>query len=125
MNARIANRMRAAVGAAMVAATLLASCTTFIQPVRCEGGDYRCNEQSDVKFCEYQAVRVEGADCAAMGLAASKNFCVVTHTACVDTAYEVKARTCRVIQYRPLREWRECSPGTPTFARERGPTLAM
>jgi hypothetical protein len=72
----------------------------------------------DVKFCEDEAVAVEGRDCEALGLAASKHFCVVKSkdATCADTHYELKDRDCRVKQYQGVREWRECSPGTPTFA---------
>jgi len=93
----------------------LSSCTTAIQPVKCEGGPFRCNERADVKFCEYQAVAVQGTDCADVGLVESKNFCVVTKARCVDTSYSVKGRDCRVLEYRAVRQWRECSQGTPTF----------
>jgi hypothetical protein len=106
--------------ALLVAAPSLIGCTTIIQPVTCEGGPYRCSPDSrDVKFCENEAIEVEGADCAALGIAPSKPFCVVTpsHTRCVDTNYEVKDRDCKVLKYRTSREWRVCSPGTPTFAR--------
>lgn len=102
-------------GLVVVAAALFSSCTTYVRPVKCDGGPYRCNGEPNVRFCEYEAVAVEGADCAELGLAASKSFCVITHAACVDTHYAVKDRNCRVVQYRALREWRECSAGTPTF----------
>ena len=104
--------------ALLVAASLPAGCTTTLRPVKCEGGPYRCFEESrDVKFCESEAIAVEGSDCASLGLAASKPFCVVTSQTCmVQTHYEVKDRDCKVLQYRAVREWRVCSPGTPTFA---------
>lgn len=104
----------------LVVAPSLGGCTTAIHPVTCEGGAYRCNQGSrDVKFCENEAVTVEGSGCAALGVAPSKAFCVVTpaHTKCVDASYEVKDRDCKVLEYRTVREWRVCSPGTPTFAR--------
>jgi hypothetical protein len=101
----------------IIATTWFLSCTTMIQPVKCEAGPYRCNAGSrDVKFCENEVVAVQGSDCADMGLAVSKHFCVVTSATCTDTHYEVKGRDCNVLEYRSVREWRECSPGTPTFA---------
>lgn len=105
--------------ALLFAAPSLAGCTTTIQPVRCEDAPYRCNPDArDVKFCENEAITVEGADCAALGIAPSKAFCVVTpsHTRCVDTNYAVRDRDCKVLEYNTVREWRVCSPGTPTFA---------
>lgn len=106
--------------AALLVATLsLVGCTTTIQPVACQGGPYRCNAESrDVKFCEDEVVAVEGADCTDLGLAPSKHFCVVKSQdeACADTHYALKGRDCEVRQYRALREWRDCSAGTPTFA---------
>ena len=102
-----------------VTATSLAGCTTGIHPVNFEVGAYRCQPGSrDVKFCENEAVEVEGPDCDSLGLAASKPFCVVTpsHSSCIETHYEVTGKNCKVLQYRALREWRVCSPGTPTFA---------
>lgn len=99
----------------LVGAASLPSCTTFIRPVKCEGPPFTCNDRTDVKFCEYEAVALDGADCADVGLVTSKNFCVVTAAACVDTTYAVKDRDCKVREYRAVREWRECHPGTPTF----------
>jgi hypothetical protein len=96
-------------------AVLLAGCTTFVDPVQCHGPAFTCNERSDVKFCEYQAVAVEGTACADVGLVEAKDFCVVTATACVDTSYAVKGRDCRVLEYRPVRAWRQCPAGTVTF----------
>ncbi len=69
-----------------------------------------------MKFCEYEAVAVEGADCAEVGLVASKHFCVVTRSKCIGTNYEVKDRNCKVLQYTAIRQWPECSADTPTFA---------
>ena len=117
----MARELRAAFRSELIAslfiagAALLPSCTTFIRPVKCEGPPFTCNERTDVKFCEYSAVAVEGADCADVGLVAAKNFCVVTATACVDTTYAVKDRDCKVREYRAVREWRQCTSGTPTF----------
>ncbi len=108
------------VAAALLAAALSqAGCTTSIQPVRCQGGPYRCSEEArDVKFCEDEAIAVEGADCGDLGLAPSKLFCIVKpqDETCSDTHYEVKDRDCKVRQYRAVREWRNCSAETPTFA---------
>jgi hypothetical protein len=98
-----------------VVAAGLPSCTTYIQPVTCEGPPFSCNERTDVKFCEYEAVALDGPDCSGVGLVASKDFCVVTATACRNTTYAVKDRDCTVLQYRPVREWRTCPAGTPTF----------
>lgn len=99
----------------LAGAATLPSCTTYIRPVKCEGPPFTCNERTDVKFCEYEAVALAGADCADVGLVASKSFCVVTASACVDTTYAVKDRDCKVREYRAVREWRACPPGTPTF----------
>ncbi len=112
---RLAERLLAAL---VVATGLLLGCTTTIRPVTCTGGPYRCQEGArDVKFCENEALAVEGSECAGLGLAASKHFCVVTPQTCVmQTHYEVKDRDCRVLEYQAVREWRVCSPGTPTFA---------
>jgi hypothetical protein len=114
---RLATRLLAAL---LFAASLLAGCTTTLHHVTCEGGPYRCHEGSgDVMFCENEAIAVEGPDCAAVGLAASKHFCVVVpqpEPCAGETRFEMKGGDCKVLQYRALREWRECSPGTPTFA---------
>jgi hypothetical protein len=114
---RFAGRLLAAL---FVAALSLAGCTTAVRPVQCTGGPYRCHENSgDVMFCENEAVALEGSDCAAVGLAPSKHFCVVVpqpQSCASETHYEVKDRDCKVLRYRALREWRECSPETPTFA---------
>jgi hypothetical protein len=71
-----------------------------------------------VKFCEYEALAVDGSDCPALGLIASKRFCIVTpeYAPCVETRYEVADRVCRVLDQHPLGEWRECSQGAPTFS---------
>jgi hypothetical protein len=100
----------------LAAAVWLPSCTTFVEPVQCQGPPFSCNERSDVKFCQYTAVAVEGTDCANVGMVASKDFCVVTATACVDTSYAVKGRDCRVLEYHAVRAWRQCPVGTPTFS---------
>jgi hypothetical protein len=111
--------VRMILAAVPVAALSLSGCTTTIQPVRCQGGPYRCSEGSrDVKFCENEVIASEGADCGDLGLAASKHFCIVKREddTCADNRYELKGRACTVRQYRAVREWRECSAGTPTFA---------
>jgi hypothetical protein len=110
-----ASRSRLLAYLVLAAPAWLPSCTTFIRPVKCEGPPFTCNERTDVKFCEYEAVALDGADCGDVGLVASKNFCVVTAAACVDTTYAVKDRDCKVLEYRAVREWRECPPRTPTF----------
>jgi hypothetical protein len=102
-----------------LAASWLLGCTTYVTPVACTGGAFRCNERRDVKFCHYEAVEVEGADCASVGLAASKPFCVVepsfATSACGKTDYEVSSRDCRVVSYRTLEETSECIVGAPVF----------
>jgi hypothetical protein len=115
---RIAARVLRAV-LLLVAAAWSAGCTTSVQPVQCQGGPYRCNVGfRDVKFCEDEAVAVAGAGCTALGLAPSRHFCIVKpeDASCADTRYELKGLDCQVSEYRPVREWRECSEGTPTFA---------
>jgi hypothetical protein len=99
-------------------ALAVASCTTYLRPVECRGGPFKCNEPLDVAFCEYVATSVEGSDCARLGLADGKSFCVVTHDRCRSTRYALRDADCRVVRYEPVREFRECSPGTPTFDAE-------
>jgi hypothetical protein len=114
-------RKRKVASGRMLIATLfsgvlsVSSCTTFIEPVKCQGPPFTCNEHTDVKFCEYEALSVQGADCSDLGLAPVKDFCVVTTTGCVHTSYAVKGRDCRVQEYRAVRDWRQCPAGTPTF----------
>jgi hypothetical protein len=67
-------------------------------------------------FCENEAVAVEGKDCEAFGLAPSRHFCVVTDGSCPATHYALADHDCRVLKYSAVRQWRQCSPGTPTFA---------
>lgn len=112
---RAAFRIQLVASFVLAEAALLPSCTTYVQPVTCEGPPFTCNERTDVKFCQYEALRLEGSDCAAAGLVASREFCVVTATGCVDTTYAVKDRDCRVLEYRAVRTWRVCPAGTPTF----------
>jgi len=106
---------RVAVTLAALAALAATACTTYIQPVRCEGGPFECNEHNDVHFCEYVAVEVQGAECEKVGLRPAQHFCVATPAACVDTTYELEDRGCKVARYQAVRQWRECSTGSPTF----------
>jgi hypothetical protein len=108
-------RIKLVASLVLAEAALLSSCTTYVQPVKCEGPPFSCNERTDVKFCQYRAVALEGSECAAVGLVASRDFCVVTATACVDTTYAVKDRDCKVLEYTAVRAWRMCPAGTPTF----------
>jgi hypothetical protein len=110
---------RVLLAASVVTALPSAGCTTTIHPIKCQGGPYRCYEDSrDVKFCEHEAVVVAGRDCADLGIGPSKHFCIVKREdeTCSDAEYELNGRDCKVQQYRAVRQWRECSPGTPTFA---------
>jgi hypothetical protein len=100
---------------ALVGAVPLPGCTTYVQPIECEGARYRCGEHHDIRFCEYIAVSVTGADCTELGLIESKPFCVVTPGRCLDTHFVARDRNCDVRRYQGVREWAECSPGTPTF----------
>jgi hypothetical protein len=100
----------------LVAAAALSSCTTFMHPVTCGAGRFRCGPKSDVKFCENVALAVQGSDCPSLGLAPSKRFCFVSKEQCVHTSYAVKDRDCVIVRYKPVQEWSECSEGTPTFA---------
>jgi hypothetical protein len=97
---KVAFRIQLLASLGLAEATLLPSCTTYLQSVKCAGPPFTCNERSDVKFCEYQAVALEGTDCESAGLAPSKDFCVVTATACVDTTYALRDRDCKVLDYR-------------------------
>ena len=103
--------------AALVVSVWLTSCTTSLTPVACRGGPYACNERRDVRFCEREAIEVQGADCPSARLAPGQRFCVVVSSAshCASTAYEVRGVSCKVVGYRPVQEGAECSPGTPTF----------
>jgi hypothetical protein len=107
-------RLSVASFALLAAAT---SCTTTLRPVKCQGKPYACNEYTDIMFCEYEAIAIEGADCADLGLAPAKHFCVVTSSRCADnTNYDVDDKfDCKILQYRTLLQAGECSPGTPTF----------
>ena len=63
------------------------------------------------------AVSVDGADCGALGIVASKHFCVVTPSACTETDYVVRGRDCRVLRYESVRDriHAECGPEVPMF----------
>lgn len=89
-------------------------------PVQCEHRPYHCSGPTDVEFCELQAMSVEGADCADLGLAPKKHFCFVmpAHMHCAHTNYTVKGRDCRIVEYRDIRQWSECTAGSPTFVTE-------
>jgi len=110
-----AGGLRRVLGLALTVALTLPCCTTFMRPVTCGDKRHACGERHDVKFCENVVVAVEGADCAGAGLIAGKPFCYVSSGPCVHTTYALKDRDCVVREYTPLREWYECSPGTPTF----------
>jgi len=118
----------------LLATSLLASgCTTFLEPTTCPPAvltsppdpasarnhstqTTACGGIHDARFCDYIAREVAGADCAALGVVASKHFCVVTQGACVNTSYAVKGRDCRVVRYETVRDnafAEECSPGSP------------
>ena len=101
---------------ALGAAVFVPSCTTYVQPATCERGSTACGGIHDARFCDYVAVSVEGADCASLGLAEAKHFCVVT-TRCVDTDYVVRDHDCKVVRYQKVRDSMraECAPGAPTF----------
>jgi len=102
----------------MLLATLIASgCTTLVQPTTCEPGATTCGGIHDARFCEHVATELEGRDCAALGLAPSGHFCVVTTTGCRETTYAVREQDCRVLRYETVRDamQAECPPGAPTF----------
>jgi hypothetical protein len=102
--------------AATVAVSMaLASCTAPMVPTDCGRQAFRCGAVSDVKFCESVALDVEGSDCTSLGVEPSKPFCYATRARCVHADYAVKGRDCKVLRYQPVREWSECSLGTPTF----------
>jgi hypothetical protein len=102
----------------LLVASSMAGCTTFVTPVACTGGPHACNERADVKFCEREAVAVQGADCPGVRLAPGGRFCVVMSQAsvCASTAYRVKDLDCRIVTYRAIQEGQECPVGEPTFA---------
>jgi|HubBroStandDraft_1064217.scaffolds.fasta_scaffold331937_2 hypothetical protein len=108
--------MRRLAGLAFVVSVATWSCTTFVEPTTCKLGSTACGGIHDSRFCEYLTVDVEGADCAALNLAPSKLFCVVT-SQCIDTNYAVKNRDCKVLRYSRVRDnYRdECPEGAPTF----------
>src|SRR5580704_15892365 len=92
------------VAAAVVAlaAAALASCTTFVEPTSCAPGSSACAGIHDARFCDEVALSVEGAGCAALGVAETKHFCVVTPVACTETNYVVEYRDCRVLRYQTV-----------------------
>jgi hypothetical protein len=106
------------VGAVIAMAVVLASCTTFVRPTTCARGSTTCGGPSDLRFCEYLAVAVEGTGCAELGIVESKPFCVVRPGACIDTEYAVTDRNCRVLRQEVLRNAArdECPTGAPMFA---------
>jgi hypothetical protein len=106
-----------AAGLLLSAVMPLSACTTRMERVTCERQPYRCIEPTDVSFCELEVVATDGAACGELGLARTKRFCFVTpaHTICAHTNYAVSDQDCRITEYRDVREWRECSEGTPTF----------
>jgi hypothetical protein len=107
--------LRHVAGLALASALLLPCCTTFMRAIDCGGRPWACAELHDVRFCENVVVTAEGADCAGAGLSAGKPFCYVSTARCVHTTYALKDHDCVVREYTPVREWSECSTGTPTF----------
>jgi hypothetical protein len=107
-------------GLVMVAGVVLASCTTFVEPTTCQRNSTSCGGIDDARFCEYVADAVRGMDCAELGLAPSRPFCVVTFGSCIETSYAVKDRDCKVIRYETVRDSTraDCSPGTPMFVNQ-------
>jgi|HubBroStandDraft_5_1064220.scaffolds.fasta_scaffold402150_2 hypothetical protein len=95
---------------------VLPSCTSYIQPTVCDKGATACGGINDARFCDDIAVAVEGQDCASLGIAEAKHFCVVT-TKCIDATYAVADRDCRVLRYQGVSDtyWANCEPGAPTF----------
>jgi hypothetical protein len=112
-------------GEAVIAmATVLSSCTTFVEPTTCErvpavppGEPQRrttaCGGIHDARFCDYVAVAVEGTDCNTLGIIESKHFCVVTPGACIDTHYSVQGRDCKIVRYEKISD-STFSEGCPT-----------
>jgi len=101
----------------LVLPVLVGSCTVFVTPTTCERGSTSCAGIHDARFCEYVALSVEGADCAALGIAESRPFAIVSARACGATQYAVKDHDCRVLRQRPVLDGiRADSPlGTPMF----------
>ena len=98
-----------------VLAAALAGCTTFIEPVRCGTHDFACGDEQDVVFCEGRARSVEGSDCASAQLAPASTFCVASRGRCVDTSFELRQGSCRIVSYQLLAQADSCPAGTPTF----------
>ncbi len=105
------------VAAATAVIALLPACTTFVRPTACPPGATACGGIEDARFCESTAISVEGADCAGLGIAPAKPFCVVTAGPCVATTYAVEGRDCRVARYERLRDSArdDCPLGAPIF----------
>jgi hypothetical protein len=101
------------------AVCLVGGCTTYVQPVTCEEGATNCNQDRDVKFCEYEAIEVAGTNCGDLGLAPGKRFCIldpiIGSYPCMSSTYQ--AKNCSVTLSRQLWDGRECSTGAPVFAR--------
>ncbi len=104
------------IGVALMLGAALTCCTTFVRPIACGPTPRACGEMHDARFCENIVVAAKGADCASAGLSAGQRFCYVTMRGpCVWTTYALVGRDCVVSEYTPVREWYDCSPGTPTF----------
>jgi hypothetical protein len=104
------------VGPLMATAVAVTNCTTFVEPTTCELGSTACGGIHDARFCDYVAEAIEGGDCAALNIAPSEHFCVVT-TKCIDTNYAVKNRDCRVLRYENVLDsaWDHCPADAPRF----------
>ena len=107
---------RGGIGVALMLGAALTCCTTFVRAIACGPTARACGEMHDVRFCENVVVASKGADCASAGLSAGQRFCyVAARGPCVWTTYALDGRDCVVSEYAPVREWYECSPGTPPF----------
>jgi hypothetical protein len=113
--ARAARRLM--VASAAIVVTVATGCTTYVQPTSCAQGSTTCGGVRDARFCEYEAEKTAGPDCASSGLAAGRRFYVVTSTECTDTRYAVMGKDCRVLAYRELRDGdrAEDESGVPVF----------
>jgi hypothetical protein len=80
-----------------------ASCTTFVEPTTCVRGATACGGIHDARFCDYVAISVEGADCAALGIAPARPFSVAAG-ACGETRYVVRDHDCTVLRQRAVRD---------------------
>jgi hypothetical protein len=101
---------------AIGAVAAVSGCTTYVHPTTCARGATACAGIHDARFCDYVAVSVQGTDCASLGVAETKHFCVAT-TKCIGTTYAFKDRDCRVVQSESVRDSArdECAPETPMF----------